>query len=318
MKKVQRTRRREMAITLHCRDPTRTKFWELVKLKAKEGLKIEALKNENDEVCYDNDEMKEIVYQTFSKRLGGKSYPQPAPDTSPFQNNMYEEDLMQEVSFKEVKETISSFKNGKAQGPRGLRFELIKNLSKVGKLYITIWLNKVISEARVDPVLNVGSVKLLFKKQDPTVATNYRPICVSPILSKCATKIINKRLVKLIEEEDILSQCQVGFRPKKSTRSAIFTLGVTIGIAKKWKLPMVLSFIDLQAAYDSTNRKALFHALDEVGLGGRFTQLIASIYTRDYVKFEVNGEETDPMYMTQGVRQVGNFLSTGMYILPKG
>ena len=215
---------------------------------------------------------------------------------------------MKEVTFKEVKEITASFKNGKATGPRGLKFEMIKNLSQESMKYLVVWLNRVIKEARIDPILNVGSIKLLFKKEDPTIATNYRPICVSPILSKCATKLINTRLVKLVEAEEILNQSQIGFRPGKSTRSAVFTLGVVTGIIKKWNLPAVLSFIDLAAAYDSTNRMALFEALNAEGLGGKFTQLIASIYTRDYVKFEVNGSETKPMYMTKGVRQVGKLL----------
>ena len=304
IKKVKRMRRRRLAIKLHLHDPTRAKFWELVKIKATQNLKIEALRREDGNVTYNDEEMKEIIYQSFSKRLDGKPTQQPDPDVRQFQDNMHENNLMQEVTFKEVKEIIASFKNGKAKGPRGMKFEMIKNLSQESMKYLVVWLNKVITEARIDPVLNVGSIKLLFKKEDPTIATNYRPICVSPILSKCATKLINTRLVKLVEAEEILSQSQIGFRPGKSTRSAVFTLGVVIGIIKQWKLPAILSFIDLAAAYDSTNRMALFEALNDQGLGGKFTQLIASIYTRDYVTFEVNGSETRPMYMTKGVRQV--------------
>ena len=59
---------------------------------------------------------------------------------------------------------------------------------------------------------------------------------------------MNKRLVNIVECENILSQSQISFRPKKSTTTAVYKLGVTIGIAKQWKLPMILSLIELEAA----------------------------------------------------------------------
>ena len=108
-------------------------------------------------------------------------------------------------------------------------------------------MNRVISEAKVDKCLNIGTVKLLFKgKGESTEATNYRPITISPILSKLATKLINMRLMKLIERENLLSPCQIGFRKGKGCRDGIFTLGIIIEKIKQRKAPAVLSFVDLK------------------------------------------------------------------------
>ena len=177
------------------------------------------------------------------------------------------------------------------------------------------WVNKVLEEARVDVCLNTGSVKLLFKKGDNCDPTNYRPITVSPIMSKLVTKLFNKRLVKLIESKRLLNDCQIGFRPKKSTRAGVFIVSTVIEKAKASKTPLVLTFVDLAAAYDSVSRKSLFEAMNDLGLGGKVQQLIGSLYTNDAICFEVNGNPTKPLYLTQGVRQGCNLSPTLFNIL---
>ena len=141
---------------------------------------------------------------------------------------------------------------------------------------------------------------------------------MSPILSKLITKLVNERLVTLIEEENLLNECQLGFRPKKSTRTGVFTLSMVIQKIKKERLPGVLSFIDLKAAYDSISREKLFESMDRLGLGGRFQQLIGSLYRNDKIVFEVNGSATKPLYLKQGVRQGCNLSPTLFNILMKG
>ena len=66
---------------------------------------------------------------------------------------------------------------------------------------------------------------------------------------------------------------------------------------------MVLTFVDLSAAYDSVNRQALFKAMNALGLGGKVQQVIGSLYQNDRIIFEVNNSTTKPLFLTQGVRQ---------------
>ena len=140
---------------------------------------------------------------------------------------------------------------------------------------------------------------------------------MSPILSKLVTKLVNERLVAVIEEEKLLNDCQLGFRPKKSTRTGVFTLSMAIQKIKKDRIPGVLTFVDLKAAYDSVSREKLFAAMNSLGLGGRFQKLIGSLYRDDKIVFEVNGSATDPLYLRQGVRQGCNLSPTLFNILMK-
>ena len=69
--------------------------------------------------------------------------------------------------------------------------------------------------ARITPLFKEG------KKDDPN---NYRPISVLPFISKILEKIIYKVLEKHIENLNILSKHQAGFRKEKSTSSMLISL----------------------------------------------------------------------------------------------
>ena len=58
-------------------------------------------------------------------------------------------------------------------------------------------------------------------KRDPT---NYRPITLLSCLGKLLTSILNKRLYKYLDENNLLSETQSGFRKEYSTIDNIFAL----------------------------------------------------------------------------------------------
>ena len=51
--------------------------------------------------------------------------------------------------------------------------------------------------------------------------SNYRPISLLPILSDIIEKIGTNQLIKYLEDNDILSHNQFGFRPGLSTENAL-------------------------------------------------------------------------------------------------
>ena len=239
--------KKHTVMNLYTKDPSMSQFWELLNNKSEQGLKIEALKDKDGKLVYETEKLKSVVYEAFKERLGGSDTEPNLCHTETYKNDRYEEEMMYKATFKEVADVISSFKNKKAMGPHLLRFELIKNLSQSAMGYLVCWINKVIQEARIDDYLNTGTVKLLFKgKGESTEPTNYRPITISPILSKLATKLINVRLTTLVEKNQLLNECQIGFRKEKSCRDGVFILSTMIEKIKQTNAPAVLSFIDLK------------------------------------------------------------------------
>ena len=61
----------------------------------------------------------------------------------------------------------------------------------------------------------------LLKKGDKEKPSNYRPISILPVLSKIMKKIVTNRLIKYLEDNDILSHNQFCFRLGLCTENAL-------------------------------------------------------------------------------------------------
>jgi hypothetical protein len=66
------------------------------------------------------------------------------------------------------------------------------------------------------------------KKGDLSNVDNYRGIMLTSIFSKIFSYLLDNRARKFAEENNILTDCQFGFRQKRSTIDCIFVLQTLI------------------------------------------------------------------------------------------
>ena len=50
-------------------------------------------------------------------------------------------------------------------------------------------------------------------------------------------------------------------------------------------------------------REALYAKLNNIGFGGKTLSLFKSLYHNDNITFLINGKLTEPLWLTQGVKQ---------------
>ena len=62
-----------------------------------------------------------------------------------------------------------------------------------------------------------ANVTLIFKKEDPSVVSNYRPISLLSAVGKVLEKIVHKHLFNFVRDHELLSALQSGFIPGDST-----------------------------------------------------------------------------------------------------
>ena len=64
----------------------------------------------------------------------------------------------------------------------------------------------------------------VFKKGDPHLSSNYRPISLTSIIIKVMERIVHSRVGSALSNNCRLSDCQHGFRPNHSTISLLLTV----------------------------------------------------------------------------------------------
>ena len=74
--------------------------------------------------------------------------------------------------------------------------------------------NKSISDGMVPDDLKIAKIIPVYKSDDKKIVSNYRPISVLPAFSKILEKLVYNRLLDFINQHNLLSKNQYGFRKK--------------------------------------------------------------------------------------------------------
>ena len=106
--------------------------------------------------------------------------------------------------------------------------------------------------------LKFGIISPIFKKRgDPSLPSNYRPICKSSYLSKIFEKVLHIRLLTHLVENNILSPLQFGFRKNISTFDAVIHFTEILYSALNDRNSCINVLIDYSRAFDTVNHEIL-------------------------------------------------------------
>ena len=137
---------------------------------------------------------------------------------------------------------------------------------------LSFWSGKVPKDFKIGKLIPV------FKKGDPHIFSNYRPITLLPSFSKILEKLVYKRLLKHIDKNNLLCNSQYGFRNKSSCAHALIDLHDHILNELNKNLHTIGLFLDLSKAFDVIDHDILLSKLDNFGVRG-----IAREWFRDYL-----------------------------------
>ena len=156
--------------------------------------------------------------------------------------------LLAEISEEELRKAIMAQSNKKQPGPDRIQNEIWKLLANNVDfiLVFSVILSACMSHSTTPKAWNHNIIYLIYKDGDPADATNYRPIALLNTSYKIFTYIINKRLSRFLETNDIFSNMQGGFRQGKTTYTKIWTLAQIIENAKKNKNPLHVCYINIK------------------------------------------------------------------------
>lgn len=125
---------------------------------------------------------------------------------------------IQHTSSTKVYETIAKeLKSRKTPGYDLIDSKILKELPKKPLFFITILFNGIIRKAHISTHLKTARIILFLKPgKPPNEVSSYRPISPLPTLSKVFEKLLLKRMKVMINNEELIPQCQFGFRNKHS------------------------------------------------------------------------------------------------------
>ena len=129
----------------------------------------------------------------------------------------------------------------------------------------------------IPPDWKKGIILPIYKGKGSTKdCRNYRGITLLSVPGKVfATVLLNKVHDQLLAHRRME---QSGFTPGRSTIEQIITMNTVIQSRKDFQRPIWIAFIDLKAAFNSIDNKALWKLLRSLGLHSKVVDLMEALH----------------------------------------
>eukprot|EP00973_Karenia_brevis_P029025 4003499-Karenia_brevis.AAC.1 len=180
----------------------------------------------------------------------------------------------------ELRRVLAKLKTGKSSGDDSIPAEFWQLCLKNDQLFT--WLlqfcNQIWNSKKVPKSWHRATVACLFKKGDPSLAENYRPISLLPVAYKIFSAMILNRFKKAGMETK-LWRSQMGFRSGYGTRDAIFIARRMIEQCYNSRdKKLIFLALDWSKAFDSIDPTALIQSLRRFGVPEPYLEMINNIY----------------------------------------
>ena len=120
---------------------------------------------------------------------------------------------------------------------------------------------------------------------------------------KIYSGILNARLSKWAEDNNLLSEAQNGFRPGRSCADHLVSLTSVIQSRNHYRKSTFVTFVDFSKAYDRINRDMLWSKLVTMGINPVFLSAIQSLYSGVKCCVRINGIKSRFFPVSVGLKQ---------------
>ena len=127
---------------------------------------------------------------------------------------------MSQLVKKEIESAITGLKNN-GKGVNKISTLVLKECKSVLSDILVFIFNLCVSQGYFPTELKTGCITPIYKSGSKNCINNYRPVCSLSPFSKIFERVIYNRMIEYIENNDIFSKTQYGFRKGLSTENGI-------------------------------------------------------------------------------------------------
>lgn len=221
---------------------------------------------------------------------------------------------LEPVTLDELKQTIRELKNKNSSGIDDMSIKVFATLPVRALAVLVQAINESFITGLFPPNLKKAIVIPLHKGGEVDDPSNFRPISLLTTLSKIIEKLMKKRIVKFLDEHNILLKNQFGFQNSKNTTDAILEFLEKNYLQLNEGEAVGAVFCDFSKAFDTVNHDILLQKLWCYGFRGVSFSWIKSYLSQRTQVVKTFGEISDVADISCGVPQ-GSVLGPILFLL---
>jgi len=202
----------------------------------------------------------------------------------------------------DVMKIILSLKSN-ASGSDGISAKLLKLAAEVALPTIVYIINFSLMSGEFPSAWKTALVHPLPKGTNPKTPLDYRPISILPTISKVLEKIARKQIEQHLQNFNILNNNQSGFRPGKSTGTALLSVIEEARLAMDHGEVTIIVLLDFSKAFDSVDHDILLAKLKILGFGATTLQWFSSYLSERQQKVVFGDRVSRVLPLARGVAQ---------------
>jgi len=208
--------------------------------------------------------------------------------------------LEKPITLEELEIATKKITKGKAPGTDGLGIELYQKCPFLLEGLLDMW-NYSLCEGKLSKLAKMGLLKILFKKGDKELITNYCSLTLGNSDYKIIAKVLAMWLSLIIHK--VVSKNQTGFIPKRDIRNNIIEAHYVLRHFVRDKINEALGLLDFEKAYNRADHEYLFKVMKCMNCGAQFILFITIIHTDSTIIIQINLILSEEIKVESGVWQ---------------
>ena len=220
-----------------------------------------------------------------------------------------------QISEKLISSKIKAVKTNKATGPDQITPKLLRIAEPEVVPPLTKLYSLSVEKGKVFDQWKTAHLCPVFKKDDPTDTSNYRPISLLSVPSKILESCVADTLVEHVMDNGLLTDKQWAYRKNHSTQLLLVHLTECWRQALDRNLVVATAFVDFRKAFDCVSHKILLSKLKHrFGIEGHLLSWLTDYLNQRSQITVVNSAQSKKLKVTCGIPQ-GSVLGPCLFSL---